>query len=152
MVIATTMGTRAKSAERVISGTAPLASSMARAGVPKNMTLAMTSAAHERFRTRFHQFLPETRREPRAMVRYRMANCSSGGSVDEPKGVAAQALADKMHRQLKAIQTERFIFSRQTRIQAPCAGGGHFVASIPASPWASRWSALEFSRSDQREP
>jgi hypothetical protein len=35
--------------------------------------------------------------------------------------------------------------------RAPYAGRAHFVGSISASPWASRWSARR-SSSDQREP
>jgi hypothetical protein len=77
------------------------------------MTLAMTKAAQGRLRIRFHQLLPETRRALRPIARYRTANCSSGGSADEPKGIAAQALAERRQRQQKAIQTDRFMADRE---------------------------------------
>ena len=40
--------------------------------------------------------------------------------------------------------------NRETASSSPCAGGGHFVTSIPASPPASRLSAQDFHRDGRK--
>jgi hypothetical protein len=99
----------AKSAERVISGTEPLANSIAAAGIPKNPKLAMAKRSHDCCLIRADSFLIENGRTARPMIRYRSAWRCSEGRVEVAKGSTIQAEEDRRHSAPNVIQTDGFM-------------------------------------------